>query len=242
MLFVSWGNYECPELSGDTRLVLFGYGFHTKNINSFDDPNVRWNFVLWPLWLILCLACTLALTIILALTGPDAAQDVSDSRSPSTMPSESANTPVLQVLARAARNGIVTWATKGHQRALFVDSLSFIMWVGLIVCKCGRSLYIPFIHTVSRSIRGPAVYQSCGQLGKQPERVRTDHGSSPRHGPGVESLDLVHQLCRAPAQGAEQGAARGPSPAPRPRGVGGPWPGNRTTHRALGLESRKRIV
>ena len=115
---------------------MFGYPFTTNDINSFDALGVGAWFLVWPLWILTCLASTMGLVVYLSITAPASAQGTSQfSSNVLSSGMRSARTPVVVTLTRALR----TWATsrtwKAHGVGLVLDTAAFILWAGLIVCE-----------------------------------------------------------------------------------------------------------
>ena len=123
-------SYSQPLCSGDTVLVIFLFPFSTRRINSFDREGYR--FLLWPLWLLFCLGVTLALTIILALSGSSRSEPEVSTRS-SGGPSggdrtSSAPTPPLRAWFKIVTEVIPILKQQIRGFVFWCNLFSFVLW------------------------------------------------------------------------------------------------------------------
>ncbi|OCH92806.1 hypothetical protein OBBRIDRAFT_726092 [Obba rivulosa] len=122
VLFVSWDGYSQPECNGDTVVLLFWAHFTAKEINN----NFFW---VWPLWLLFSLGITLLLTIVLAVTSPDLAQDIPSRSSISTQASGPSQHPIVRQLIHDLWVSIPTRTNRVGQFVLGINIVSLALWI-----------------------------------------------------------------------------------------------------------------
>ncbi|KAH9948278.1 hypothetical protein B0H21DRAFT_660500, partial [Amylocystis lapponica] len=124
ILFVS-PSYSQTMCSGTTRLRFFMRTFTASEIN-------HGSFYVWPLWLLFCLGITLGLTIILAVSSPDRAYELSR-RSGASSRDESAGTPVVQQLYAVAISMLPPRNDVTRQMIFCGNVFAFALWILFIL-------------------------------------------------------------------------------------------------------------
>ncbi|EMD39485.1 hypothetical protein CERSUDRAFT_111785 [Gelatoporia subvermispora B] len=121
VLFLSWSDYSQQGCNGSTVVLLFLARFTVQDIND----NFFW---VWPLWLLFSLGLTLSLTVVLALTSPELAQEIPSRSSVSSRASDRSQYSLIHQLLRDI------WASVPRENrigqfVLAVNIISLLLWV-----------------------------------------------------------------------------------------------------------------